>query len=428
MRRTLVLAVDRDDDFGEMGKVSTPAIGVKACKEAAAALGLADPEDSDTNALYMAIKTCMDIRADGGDAEVALICGNKSVGHKSDLELVKELEAVLAKVKPEGVILVGDGAEDEYIYPIISSRAAVDSVVKVYVKQVPGIEGSFYIINRMLSDPEKRKRFVAPLGFLILVLSLFFIMPSLLLYLRDGDSNVLINMSSSLSIFFAGLILILYGYSIGRKATRLKDYLYVNVLTSSTKVIFLTISVALVLISAVWAYMEVTELYFAHELSRVIYFVSCMVWPAAMALMVYVTGLMISEYQTSKILRTSTMVTSINMVAYAMVFTGVIDIAQMYLDYGDSMTLGLAEIAAGVALSIATNYVKGKMEGRKVFRRRRKPVEEDASDAVLRMGAGVRGDPVRHGVLPRGRRVLRQDPHVRDTWERPCVRRGRRGS
>ncbi len=424
MRRTLVLAVDRDDDFGKKGGVSTPVIGVKGCKEAAAALGMADPEDSDTNALYAAIKTCMDIRADGGDAEVALICGNDKVGHKSDLDLVQEFETVLSKVKPDGVILVGDGAEDEFIYPIISSRADVDSVVKVYVKQVPGIEGSFYIMNRMLSDPDKRKRFVAPLGFLILVLSLFFIMPNLLLYLRDGDSNVLINMSSSLCIFFAGLALILYGYSVGSKASRLKGYLYDNVLTNSTKLIFLTISLALVLISAVWAYLEVTELYFAHEFSRILYFIESMVWPAAIALMVYVTGLMISEYQTDKIFRTSTMVTSINMVAYAMVFTGILDVVQVYLGYGSSMTLGLSEIFAGVALSITVNYFKGKMEGRKVFRRRRKPEdEEEAPDAVLRVGARLREDTVGHGLLPRGRRVLRQGAHLGHPRQRPRVRR-----
>ena len=179
MRKVLVLAVDRDNDFGGKGKVQTPVVGINRCKEAAAALGIADPEDSDTNALYAAIKVCLEIRDDGGDAEVALICGDETVGHRSDERLVKEFESILERVNPDGIVLVGDGAEDEYVYPIISSRARVDSVRKVYIRQVPGIEGSFYIISRMLADPGKRKRFIAPIGMLVMLISLFFIMVAL---------------------------------------------------------------------------------------------------------------------------------------------------------------------------------------------------------------------------------------------------------
>ena len=84
MKRTLVLAVDRDDDFGVKGRVTTPCIGIEDCLEAANALGIADPEDSDLNALYAAIGTCMELQEEGVDAEVALICGDEKVGHRSD--------------------------------------------------------------------------------------------------------------------------------------------------------------------------------------------------------------------------------------------------------------------------------------------------------------------------------------------------------
>ena len=40
MKRTLVLAVDRDDDFGVKGKVSTPVIGIQDCITAANSLGI----------------------------------------------------------------------------------------------------------------------------------------------------------------------------------------------------------------------------------------------------------------------------------------------------------------------------------------------------------------------------------------------------
>jgi putative membrane protein len=69
------------------------------------------------------------------DVEIALICGDKNVGYRSDEAIVDELNIVIESAHPKGVILVGDGAEDEYIYPVISSRLPIDSVRKVYVTQ-----------------------------------------------------------------------------------------------------------------------------------------------------------------------------------------------------------------------------------------------------------------------------------------------------
>ena len=86
MKKTLILVVDRDDDFGAKGSVKTPVIGIDACAEAATALGVADPEDSDTNALYAAMNIYREMEKDGepaGSFEVALICGDQKVGYKS---------------------------------------------------------------------------------------------------------------------------------------------------------------------------------------------------------------------------------------------------------------------------------------------------------------------------------------------------------
>ena len=71
--RTLILSVDRDDDVGYKAGVTTPAIGREACLEAAVKLGTADPEDSDTNAIFQAIKTYDDQLAKGEDVEKPLL-------------------------------------------------------------------------------------------------------------------------------------------------------------------------------------------------------------------------------------------------------------------------------------------------------------------------------------------------------------------
>ena len=51
MVKTLVLVVDRDDDFGVKGGVKTPVIGIDGAISAAIDLGVEDPEDSDVNGL-----------------------------------------------------------------------------------------------------------------------------------------------------------------------------------------------------------------------------------------------------------------------------------------------------------------------------------------------------------------------------------------
>ena len=51
MVRTLVITIDRDNDLGVKAGIRGPVIGRKATLTAALKLGIADPEESDTNAI-----------------------------------------------------------------------------------------------------------------------------------------------------------------------------------------------------------------------------------------------------------------------------------------------------------------------------------------------------------------------------------------
>ncbi len=360
MKKTLVLVVDRDDDFGVKGKVNTPVIGVQNCLDAATAFGIADPEDSDLNALFAAVSVCLEIQEDGHEADVALICGDEKVGHRSDLALVAQLEEVLDEIQPDSVVLVGDGAEDEYIYPIISSRAHVDSVRKVYVKQSPGIEGSFYIITKMLSDPGKRKRFLVPLGFIIVLLSLFFIMPALLVYSSDHDINTLAGMSGSLAFFFIGVVLILYGYNVSELYQEFRKNLISSLAGDTTRLLFLCVSLSIVLLMAVWNYVEVNGLYITSVFQWILYYFTSLVWPILIAIMVYVVGQIIQDYQTSKTVKLSLVFGCIGIVNLGLVLTGVLDLISHFVWDDGFFQLGVIEIVAGVIISILSTYVKGR--------------------------------------------------------------------
>lgn len=364
MKKTLVLVVDRDDDFGVKGKVNTPVIGVQNCLDAATAFGIADPEDSDLNALFAAVSVCLEIQEDGHEADVALICGDEKVGHRSDLALVAQLEEVLDEIEPDSVVLVGDGAEDEYIYPIISSRAHVDSVRKVYVKQAPGIEGSFYIITKMLSDPGKRKRFLVPLGLIIVLLSLFFITPALMVYSTDHDINTLASMSGALAFFFIGFVIILYGYNVAERYEEFRRNLISSLAGDTTRLIFLCISVCIVVIMAAWNYIELGDLYITSVIQWWLYFVTSMIWPVIIAIMVYIVGAAIQEYQTRRVIRLSIVFGSVGIMSLGLVGIGLLDMISYFAEMSVSVELAVAEIAAGVALSILSSFVKDRMTPR----------------------------------------------------------------
>ncbi len=177
--RVLILAIDRDDDFGKKAGVKGgPVIGRAACLDAAVKLSLADPEDSDANVLYAAIKLYDKLKEKGefDDVEVALITGHPKVGLKSDMELARQLDEVLKVFPADGVIPVTDGAEDEQIFPIIASKVPIITSHRVVVKQSPGIETTWYIIvkymKEILSDPEVAKVVFGIPGLIVLLYGL----------------------------------------------------------------------------------------------------------------------------------------------------------------------------------------------------------------------------------------------------------------
>jgi putative membrane protein len=358
MKRTLVLAVDRDDDFGVKGKVSTPVIGIEGCIAAANALGIADPEDSDLNALYAAISTCKDLQEQGADATIALICGNEKVGHKSDLALVSELETVLDEIKPDNVVLIGDGAEDEYIYPIISSRAHVDSVKKVFVKQAPNIEGSLYVLTKMLSERNKRKRFIAPIGALILIVSLFFLIPDLVVFLTNNDLSELPLISRDLIPFIVGLLLLLYAYDFSEKWEKYTHYFKENILARSTMMLMTTLAIGIFIISCIVCYYEVKDTYYDSWMVAVLSFVSMIIWPSMLCLAIYIFGNIIYEYQEAMAIRLSNLFDCFSVASFGMLLTGLIDLALFYIGPMEDPLIGVLEIVTGIFITLISGYFK----------------------------------------------------------------------
>jgi putative membrane protein len=169
----LVLCIDRDDDLGQKAKVNGPVIGEEKNISAAEKLALADPEDSDVNTIYKAVKVMRDLEKESKGVEVVTLTGDTKRGSKADLRVSQQLEAVLAKFEPKGVVFVSDGADDEQLLPVIQSRVGIISVERVVVKQAPQLEKGYYVITNALKDPYFARIFFGLPG-LILILYLFF--------------------------------------------------------------------------------------------------------------------------------------------------------------------------------------------------------------------------------------------------------------
>src|ERR671921_300165 len=82
--RILVLCIDRDDDIGGKARIETPVVGRESCIDAGIKLAIEDPEDSDANAIFAAIKSYEELISKGYNAEVALVAGKINPGNQGD--------------------------------------------------------------------------------------------------------------------------------------------------------------------------------------------------------------------------------------------------------------------------------------------------------------------------------------------------------
>lgn len=165
----LIIAIDRDNDLGRKTGIRSPVIGREANVKAALELGLADPEESDTNTMLEAIRTYDQLLEDGEDVEVVTICGDIRVGTKSDMKIANTLDQVIIKTKSTRAILVSDGSDDLQLEPIIRSRLRIDSTRMVVVQQSRPIEDTLYTIVHKMEDPKIQRQFILPIALIVFV-------------------------------------------------------------------------------------------------------------------------------------------------------------------------------------------------------------------------------------------------------------------
>ncbi|MCL5785540.1 MAG: DUF373 family protein, partial [Candidatus Thermoplasmatota archaeon] len=239
----IILNVDRDNDFGEKAGIAGPVVGYTECYDAAMRLISVDPEDSDSNALFGGLKLYEDLRKENQEIEIALITGDSNVGPKSDTELDRQLEEILGQGKYSDVILVTDGAEDDYIVPLITSRIKMKYVRHVIVRHNQSIESLYYYIVKALSDKKRVNRVIIPVGLVLLTYGIVFLLFILVNAMTTG--SILIQ-PGSWAFNFVAIILGAYflerGYELRKSIEKLvKD---VRTYAQETRISFLSYIVA----------------------------------------------------------------------------------------------------------------------------------------------------------------------------------------
>ncbi|MEM2440240.1 MAG: DUF373 family protein, partial [Candidatus Bathyarchaeia archaeon] len=161
-KRILILCVDRDGDLGVKAGIKTPLIGRNENLNAAVALALKDPEESDANAMFEAVRLYDRLTGEAKPEEVfeiATVSGSELGGVGADRKIVAELSDVLKAFPANEVILVTDGYSDEAVLPLIESRVPVSSVRRVVVKHSESIEETAALFTRYLKTLMENPRY-----------------------------------------------------------------------------------------------------------------------------------------------------------------------------------------------------------------------------------------------------------------------------
>lgn len=169
--RILVLCIDRDDDIGSKGGIETPVIGRDPCINAGTRLAIEDPEDSDANTIFAAVKNYEDLLKRGYDAEVALVAGKYNRGIEGDEKLSSEIQYIVEAFKADASVVVSDGEDDETIIPVIQSLIPIISIHRVVIRHSRSVEYSYAVFARYIKmlvyDPRYSRFFLGVPGALL---------------------------------------------------------------------------------------------------------------------------------------------------------------------------------------------------------------------------------------------------------------------
>jgi putative membrane protein len=367
--KTLVLCVDRDDDLGAKAGIAGPVIGRQENLGAAQKLGLADPEDVDTNSIMSAIALYDDLIKKGIESEIATITGDVHVGFQSDLVLTRQLENLLELVKPDRAILVSDGAEDEYIYPMVSSRVKIDSVRRVFVKQSESLEGFYYLLIRSLKDVKIRTKWVLPLSLVLIIWGSLSLAVDLIRFGEPGQDSLgrVPYIGLDFILIILGAYLIWWAFEFSPRARKFGRALR----SGSLALPFALVAVMLIIVGLFLGFDTVSAYSSTLLPSQTslavmsILFIQAAIWPFVLAIFSIESGRAITSFLHHGKLRWPSIISLLSVMAIGFIVQGVADAVYYFLvqDATFEVLLIYGEIIIGVLVAIFGAVLSSTLRG-----------------------------------------------------------------
>jgi putative membrane protein len=380
--KTLVLCVDRDDDLGTKAGVNGPVIGREENLKATIALGLADPEEVDTNTILSGLQLYDDLVKRGMDAEIATVSGDSHVGFQSDLILTTQLENVLEVVKPDRAILVSDGAEDESIYPIISSRVKIDSVRRVYVKQSKSIEGTYYMIVKTLQDEKMRRKWIVPLSLILIIWGALSLYTKVVQFSENNfeDIGLVSQMAYGVIGVVLGVYLIGWAYHWAERFDEWMITFRKAVRQGSLAIPFAIVGLVLAIVGLLIGYdmaMIYREALLPEERSMsisILKFVAGAVWFFVFGVFAYESGNSVTAFLQTGRIRWSFIVMMVSVLATGFIIQGSVDALEYFVGESEfGLVIIIAEMITGILIAVFSSVLNASLRSEAAQRKEAAP-------------------------------------------------------
>ena len=147
-------------------------------------------------------------------------------------------------------ILVTDGAEDEYVIPIIQSKIPVSSIRRVIVNQMPNLEGTYYILKKLLDDPKISRMIFIPIGLAMLLYASAYLLGA------PGIATIVV-------VGVIGCYLLYKGFGFDELVHGIIDALQLSLSRGRFSFITYTITILLIIIGFTAGFMNILKYYSA---------------------------------------------------------------------------------------------------------------------------------------------------------------------
>ncbi len=378
--KKLILCVDRDDDIGEKANIETPIIGRQANLDAAVALGLKDPEDSDTNSILSAVSMYDNLKAEGQDVEIATICGASSVGYTSDQALSNELDVVLEQLNPDTSILVTDGAEDEYITPIVSSKIDISHVRTVYVKQSESVENLYYLLVKTFKEEKAKRKLLLPISLALLVYGFFGVADLLYDLMIHGIEALpsLTGFGIGVITFIIGAYLLVRIYDLDEKSIQVYKKIRNAVSTGSVWLPFTVVAILIVIASSLEGWDVIVQQGISSPPKVVLTFAHTVMWWWLGAIFLHELGRVIDTYLTQGKVKRSFWAVWLTLIALTFILWAAFDYIRVLIGMQKASNV-LPMVAINIVLGLLIGILGGLAH--RSFRDQHEEEEEECVDS-----------------------------------------------